>query len=225
VYRILSLKNKYKLTDDIKGFFEDIKARIPAETMQKFSDAFTKLKDAWNAFKESKAAKAIGDFIKDLIALSDDVVITTLANAMNAFADAIDAVSKAFSGDWGGAFESYIKTMENLLKLFTDPFEKIKEIFKEKWFGKILDGLGVSPDAKEKFFGIGEFCAEGLFNGLTGGLYGIVKNAIDLFIGSVKELLGIHSPSTVFEGVGSMCAGGLVSHIARSLRRVETAVD
>ncbi len=74
------------------------------------------------------------------------------------------------------------------------------------------------------FWHTGVNLVEGLFNGIVSGLaggYGWVKRHIaDPFIGWVKHLFGVHSPSTVFAGIGGFLVDGLLGGILAGVRGV-----
>lgn len=160
------------ILEKIKGFFAEIGALIPKETIEKFVAAFQNLSDAWNKFKRSEIFAGFVDLVQRLIALGADVAITTLANAMNALAGAIEVLNGLFSGDFQSSFESYTDTMESLSDLLTDPFDKLEDFLSTNWFSKIFDKLNLPKQAREFFHGAGMSGFDGFLSALSGGMLG-----------------------------------------------------
>ena len=76
------------------------------------------------------------------------------------------------------------------------------------------------PDDMKK---IGENIVEGLQNGIGGKLSSVVEKAKEIgnkIIETVKEILGIHSPSTVMFEIGENIVEGLVNGIASGIQFV-----
>lgn len=71
--------------------------------------------------------------------------------------------------------------------------------------------LGLWDGSMDDWGHIGENLVAGLLNGITGAWTGLVKsvqNKVSGLVGTVKDLLGIHSPSKVFEEIGlNICRG------------------
>lgn len=102
-------------------------------------------------------------------------------------------------------------------------------------FGKAIDGLVEHiPGWKNKFvrfvykyftrytiYQAGTQLILGLYNGITGKLSGLGKwinaHIVNPFISSVKSLFGIHSPSTVFAGIGGNLIAGLKSGVVSAV--------
>lgn len=80
------------------------------------------------------------------------------------------------------------------------------------------------PDELRK---LGKFIWDGLINGLKDAWSTVtngIKSFTDGFINGFKEALGIHSPSTVFAGIGGYIVQGLANGITAALPYVEQAV-
>jgi hypothetical protein len=80
------------------------------------------------------------------------------------------------------------------------------------------------PDELRK---LGKFIWDGLINGLKDAWSTVtngIKSFTDGFINGFKEALGIHSPSTVFAGIGGYIVQGLANGITAALHYVEQAM-
>ena len=80
------------------------------------------------------------------------------------------------------------------------------------------------PDELRK---LGKFIWDGLINGLKDAWSTVtngIKSFTDGFINGFKEALGIHSPSTVFAGIGGYIVQGLANGITAALPCVEQAM-
>jgi phage-related minor tail protein len=78
------------------------------------------------------------------------------------------------------------------------------------------DILGVYADADTWLYDVGKNIIEGLINGvkdMVGDLTGAVKNVASGAIDTVKNILGIHSPSSVFAEIGTNIGQGLVQGV------------
>ena len=71
---------------------------------------------------------------------------------------------------------------------------------------------------KENFMEAGELTWDGFKNGITKTWSNVSswckENIVDPFVNAVKSLLGIHSPSTVFESIGSSIIDGLQNGVS-----------
>lgn len=78
------------------------------------------------------------------------------------------------------------------------------------------------------FFSIGRQLMQGLGNGISNAVGGIIrqaKQACQNIVGSVKDFFGVHSPSRVFEKIGMFLDMGLASGILGNIRPIAKAMD
>ena len=113
--------------------------------------------------------------------------------------EAIDfaALAKAFFTLLGLAFGALVQILDGF---FADVIQGVKDYFQQKFEecgGDVWEGFkkGITDAAK--------------------GIYEWVKtNMVDPFVNAVKNILGIHSPSTVFEDIGSSIVDGLQNGVS-----------
>ena len=209
-----------KIIDDIKAFFSDIKSLIPEETFGRLTDAWNRLKDTWETFKSGESWQKITSFIKELIALSATLVIEELAAALNVLSSALEFLDALLSGDANTALEKFIALLEDFWALLTTPVETLKS-----WFARTVNHSGLSAEVKSVLQVVGAAGIDGFMNGLTGGAYGRIKDFFANVIGWVKEKLGIKSPSTVFDEIGSSCSAGFLNGMLGIKKVVDTFIE
>ena len=138
------------------------------------------------AFKPGAALKWVGDFQTTIMNLADD--LAHLTNPGIAI------------GDWIG--KAIGKSLKDMLPKSID-------------WGEIATTL---MTAVNPFVRIGEWLFEGIKSGIDGKVLGIghwfKEHLIDPVVKAVKDLFGIHSPSTVFAQIGSDLIDGLLNGIS-----------
>ena len=158
--------------------------------------------------------------------------ISTVVAKIKGLFDTITGYFSKFDGL--SAKDIFTTILTDIQNAFTNAHEKIKNL---KW-EDILNGLRDFGKKVGEFFTtlvddmkeIGPDIIEGLQNGLTKGVEGVLEFLRDLatkIIEAVKAVLGIHSPSTVFFEIGvniieGLCEGikyvsGQVSETIRAL--------
>lgn len=216
--------------DELKRTFKGLFALIDIVTTI-FSGGFK------IAFKIAK--QILGMFNMDILD-----VTASVGDAIVSFRDWIDEtldVTKLFEvlspyitsfvetvRDMFAAFKqsAFAKKFVSIVDKLVSAFKKLKNVKIEKidlgeFMKRIREGLGlhIPEEMKE----IGRNIVDALQNGIGDGLYEIVSKAREIattIINTVKEVLGIHSPSTVFIEIGKNIIQGLVEGIASGIRFV-----
>lgn len=154
---------------DMSGVFEKISPYI--------SEFIDKVKELFDAVKESKVVKDLVSAFNDLLDTITEFVTVDLSNI--SFDDVATAIRNGFA--------SLPDEMQNVAK-------------------NIIDGLQ---------------------NGLGDGLGSIIEKAKQIattIIDTVKDALGIHSPSTVMFGIGENVVAGLINGIASGIQFIINGV-
>lgn len=202
-----------KLYDLIAGFHKLTSALVPtSETADKMKRTFEGLFAALDivftivggplkiAFKVLGQLLGVFDLdIWDITAKIGDSIV--------AFRDWLDSVL-----DFTGVFEKLKPAIEKCIEVVREFVALIKEKFIdafnkawphiEKFFEDTKEKLS---DLKDDFQRIGQNILSGLKNGLKDGAKGVWDAIVDIgnkIIEKIKNVLGIHSPSTVMEDVG-----------------------
>jgi tape measure domain-containing protein len=118
-----------------------------------------------------------------------------------------------------------VKKFVEYLKQIVNWFKKLATLDVSNWsFDKLLQGIKDAfvslPDHMKK---IGENIIEGLQNGFGDRFSKIVDKARELatkIIDTIKNVLGIHSPSTVMFEIGQNIVAGLINGIASGIKFV-----
>ena len=135
------------------------------------------------------------DHLDEIIDLAIDLIVALAQGLVAALPKLIEAIPRIIIGLVEGLLKS-----ENLAKLGSAAVELM-----------IALGNGIKKGIA-KIAEVGTAIVEGLWNGIKENWNKLVENVKGLggkLISSVKDLFGIHSPSTVFENLGIMCDEGL----------------
>lgn len=178
-----------------------------------FSAAWDAIKAVWDT--------VVGVFqsIADGIHAAFEAVTGFLGDAFSAAWDLIsgvwDAAVDFFSGVWEGISGVFSSVAEWFGGIFSEAWEAVTSVWDgvTEFFSGIWEDItGVFSDVWDKFKEIGGNIVQGIWDGISGAwgafwewLSGKVGGIID----GVKRMLGIHSPSTVFAGIGENMALGL----------------
>ena len=191
------IKIAFKILVQLLGAFDlnilDVTANV-GDAIVKFRDWIDSILDFSGLFE--KISPYISEFIKNIKEvvqnLKDSKVVDKYVKSFNKLA-------KAFKK---------ILTLDVTKLNFSDIVEQIREFF-----------MSIPDDMRK----IGENIIEGLQNGIGGKLSSIIEKAKEIgnkIIETVKEILGIHSPSTVMFEIGENIVEGLVNGIASGIKFV-----
>ena len=135
----------------------------------------------------------------------------------------VSSVVKFFEELPGNIWTAILKTLDVISKWRERMIASVV-IEIPKIISSIVGEFKKLPDELRK---LGKFIWDGLINGLKDAWSTVtngIKSFTDGFINGFKEALGIHSPSTVFAGIGGYIVQGLANGITASLPYVEQAM-
>lgn len=197
---------------------------------------FDSLKNTLKAV--SKAIGAVKKAWRDVFPAATSDQVYSIIESINKFTkslimnkDTVDKVTRTFRGLFtildivttflGGGFKFAFKLVNGLLGLFgtnlLDVTANIGDLIYEArqlfTIENLIKGLTY---VFEEFFGVGEDTIEGFKKGLKDGITSIPEIMVDIVTGLIdkaKELLGIHSPSTVMFDIGKNTLLGFIDGV------------
>lgn len=167
-------------------------------------------------------ASSVWDGIKSIVSSAINAVSGVISSVLNGisgiFSSVWNGIRGAVSSAWSGITSAVSSGVSSMMSFITSIPSRI---------------MGVFSGAGSWLLSAGQNIIQGLINGITnaiGGAISAVKNAVSGIIDGAKSMLGIHSPSKVFDReIGRMIPAGLgrgVSENERAATRpVEDMVD
>lgn len=198
------------------GIWEGIK-KVFSTVKEVLSGFF---KDAWEAIKESwsYAKEFYSDLwnnIKEKAADAGESIKTKLKDAWDGIKSTWDSAKTFFGDTFGSIMDKGRETAENIGNKLASAYDYIKEHWDEAtpYFSGLWGNIkNVFGDAWNAFKSIGGNIVNGIKDGI-GSAWNRFMNWLGGKVGgivsAVKNMLGIHSPSTVFAGIGENMALGL----------------
>ena len=245
---IESFKNIIKAIGEIlapiKGAWEEI---FPPKTTEEAANKLKSLIDKFHDFTETlhisdETAGKIKDTFKGLFAILD-IIRSIISGGVKAAFSGLKTVSGALNIDILGitasvgraisAFRDFLFS-NNLItsgfKLLGEGIKTVVKAFQDlyNWFMQIPHVQNFFENLKNiDLTEVGTNIIAGLKNGLSGGISAIPGMMINLgtsIINAIKDVLGIHSPSTEMESVGEFIIEGLVNGLRNGFSLVSTVV-
>lgn len=142
-------------------------------------------------------------------------VISSVLNAISGiFGSVWNGIRGAVSSAWSGITSAVSSGVSSMMSFITSIPSRI---------------MGVFSGAGSWLLSAGQNIIQGLINGITnaiGGAISAVKNAVSGIIDDVKSMLGIHSPSKVFDReIGRMIPAGLGRGVTENERAATRPVE
>lgn len=174
----------------------------------------------WEGIKN--IASSVWNGIKSIVSSAINAVSSVISSVLNGisgiFSSAWNGIRGAVSAAWNGITSAVSSGVSSMMSFITSIPSRI---------------MGVFSGAGSWLLSAGHNIIQGLINGITnaiGGAISAVKDAVSNVIDAAKNILGIHSPSKVFDReIGRMIPAGLgrgVSENERAATRpVEDMVD
>lgn len=212
-----------KLIDDIAKpsgrelLFDSLK-----NTLKAVSKAIGAVKEAWSDVFPPATSDQLYSIVENLNKFTKSLIMSD---------DTADRVTRTFRGLFsildiiatfaGGGFKLAFNLINGLLDLFgtnlLDVTANIGDlIYEARQFFTIKNLIEEFTYVLEEFFGVGEDTIEGFKKGLKDGITSIPEIMVDIVTGLIskaKELLGIHSPSTVMFDIGKNTLLGFIDGI------------
>ena len=190
----------------------------------KFTASLIMNKDTADDLKRTfKGLFAIIDIIRTIAGGGLKIAFKVLSKILGAFdTNVLDLTGNI--GDAIAKFRDWLFENNKIVKVFDKIIDKIPAAIKvvQEWIDaflelpivqKAIDGI---KDGFDKFKEIGKNVIEGLKNGLSDGISSIPDMLLELghkMLSTIKNVLGIHSPSTEFFEIGKNIIEGLINGI------------
>lgn len=154
----------------------------------------------WEGIKN--IASSVWDGIKSIVSGAINAVLGIISSVLNAisgiFGSVWNGISGAVSSAWSGITSAVSSGVSSMMSFITSIPSRI---------------MGVFSGAGSWLLSAGKNIIQGLINGIKnaiGGAISAVKDAVSNVIDGAKNILGIHSPSKVFDReIGRMIPAGL----------------
>lgn len=145
---------------------------------------------------------SVWDGIKSIVSGAINAVSGVISSVLNGisgiFSSVWNGIKGAVSSAWSGITSAVSSGVSSMMRFITSIPSRI---------------MGVFSGAGSWLLSAGQNIIQGLINGITnaiGGAISAVKNAVSGIIDGAKSMLGIHSPSKVFDReIGRMIPAGL----------------
>jgi hypothetical protein len=177
--------------------------------------------DVWNTLKIEvpKIVEAVGTWFKELPGKVWNAISTTASKiaqwaseTWNSFKTKVGEIVKAV-GTWfselpGKIYTAISGAVQKVAQWGSDMIAKIKQVVPEI-INKIVNFFKELPG---KLYKLGSDIWNGLVNGLKNAwntVTGAISDFVGGFVKGFKNALGIHSPSTVFQSIGTNIVAGL----------------
>lgn len=161
---------------------------------------------------------SVWDGIKSIVSGAINAVLGVISSVLNGisgiFSSVWNGISGAVSSAWSGITSAVSSGVSSMMSFITSIPSRI---------------MGVFSGAGSWLLSAGNNIIQGLINGITnaiGGAISAVKNAVSGIIDGAKSMLGIHSPSKVFDReIGRMIPAGLGRGVTENERAATRPVE
>ena len=167
-----------------------------------------------------------GDLMDAGLQIVEQLIVGIVDNLPAIITAAAELLAKFLAASLARAPEA-LKIGLALCTAIVDGIVRSLENLAEAALACIAKLLGIWDGNMDEWGHIGENIVKGLLNGITGmwdTLVSTVKNKVSGMVSTVKNLLGIHSPSKVFGEIGENVTQGLANGINAGAPEAEQAV-
>lgn len=162
----------------------------------------------------SSVWNGIQSIVSGAINAVSGVISSVLSGISGIFSSVWNGIKGAVSSAWSGITSAVSSGVSSMMNFITSIPSRI---------------MGVFSGAGSWLLSAGQNIIQGLINGITnaiGGAISAVKNAVGGIIDGAKSMLGIHSPSKVFDReIGRMIPAGLGRGVSENERAATRPVE
>lgn len=195
--------------------------------------------EMFQALSKTEAFDHLSKKLGGLLEMLEGPVGEKLAGSLEKlFTAAVNLVEQVDFAKWGDRVSDFLDKLPGRLETAGEVLEAFGKVF--AFVSWAVQGIGTDLGelaAKLYLFpgqvldaakAIGKAIWEGVRDGIMAGLTA-VTDAVDslggAIVGKLKGVLGIHSPSVVFEGMGRMSGEGYVQGLDSSADRIDAAIN
>ena len=170
----------------------------------------------WEGIKNivSSVWNGIQSIVSGAINAVSGVISSVLSGISGIFSSVWNGIKGTVSSAWSGITSAVSSGVSSMMNFITSIPSRI---------------MGVFSGAGSWLLSAGQNIIQGLINGITnaiGGAISAVKNAVSGIIDGAKSMLGIHSPSKVFDReIGRMIPAGLGRGVSENERAATRPVE
>lgn len=170
----------------------------------------------WEGIKNivSSVWNGIQSIVSGAINAVSGIISNVLSGISGIFSSVWNGIRGAVSSAWNGITSAVSSGVSSMMSFITSIPSRI---------------MGVFSGAGSWLLSAGQNIIQGLINGITnaiGGAISAVKNAVSGIIDGAKSMLGIHSPSKVFDReIGRMIPAGLGRGVTENERAATRPVE
>lgn len=170
----------------------------------------------WNGIQNivSSVWNGIQSIVSGAINAVSGVISSVLSGISGIFSSVWNGIKGAVSSAWSGITSTVSSGVSSMMNFITSIPSRI---------------MGVFSGAGSWLLSAGQNIIQGLINGITnaiGGAISAVKDAVGGIIDGAKSMLGIHSPSKVFDReIGRMIPAGLGRGVSENERAATRPVE
>lgn len=170
----------------------------------------------WEGIKNTVSSvwNGIQSIVSGAINAVSGVISSVLSGISGIFSSVWNGIKGAVSSAWSGITSAVSSGVSSMMNFITSIPSRI---------------MGVFSGAGSWLLSAGQNIIQGLINGITnaiGGAISAVKNAVGGIIDGAKSMLGIHSPSKVFDReIGRMIPAGLGRGVSENERAATRPVE
>jgi len=194
-----------------------------------FQAAWEAVQTAWNAAVEFFTG--VADGIHSVFEAVTEFLSSTFQEAYEAVKSVWEAAKEFFQGIWNAIQEAAGEAGQFIGSALKEAWEAVQSAWDKagEFFRGVLDKIvGIFQNIGGKFKEIGGNIVNGLKSGVLGAwgaFTSFMSEKINGIISGVKGLLGIHSPSAVFSGIGENMALGLAGGWEEQYRSIKHQIE
>ena len=203
-----------------------------AELLDNFADGLIqKIPDAVSAVSDllTELLNYLADHQDDIfdtgVQLLENLIIGITDSLPNLITSAANLIAR-FAAALISHLPDILKCGAAMLTTLVDGIVSSLENLAEAALACVAKLVGVWDGSMDEWGHIGENIVSGLLNGIKGAWNSLAKwvsNGINGLVSGVKGLLGIHSPSKVFDEIGVQVCNGLAQGLDRGNKKVKDA--